>query len=169
MSNSRYTTEEFWNCLEPEEEPAFELVENLPWADHWHEECKRFDKWIPFEGWGKKFPGRFSYNVDENFPSINAYFQGKPNTTRPEIMKLEPGAIIPPHAHIKPSHYHADEYLYNMAINYPEGCRFAFIKGGEVPYKAGDVYKLFVNYDHCVVNDTTEDRYHLVWKDRDAN
>lgn len=169
MGKSTYTTESFWSSMS--DDPCrFEFIETMPWADHWYEECKAFDGWTPFQGYSAVFPGRFShFPTKEDFPSITAYFQGKPNYIQPELMKLEPGAIIPPHAHIKTSHYHADEYLYNMAINYPEGCKFGFIEGGMIPYKQGDVYKLYINYDHCVVNDSNEDRYHLVWKDKNAS
>lgn len=162
MARSHYTIERFWASM-TSDDPAFEFVENMPWASHWHEECKKHDGWEPYVGQHLKHPGRFTATpTRKTFPSISAYFEGKPNYLNPEIMKLEPGAVIPPHLH-------DEDYLYNMAINHPEGCKFGFIRGGLVPYKAGDVYKLNVKADHCVFNDSTEDRYHLVWKERNAD
>ena len=148
---------------------AFEFKGNME-CTSWLKECQQFNDWSPYQGYDITFPGRYSTRpTEETFPEIMSFFKYNPQYIRPEIMKLEPKAAIPPHAHIPISHYYNKEYLYNMALNYPEGCRFGFIEGGYVPYKPGDWYKLFINYDHCVINDSDEDRYHLVWKDSNAN
>ena len=55
------------------------------------------------------------------------------------------------------------QFLYNMAINEPEGCKFAIYPSGIIPYNAGDIYKLYVHNKHAVINGN-KDRFHLMFR-----
>ena len=50
----------------------------------------------------------------------------------------------------------------NIAINQPEGCNFYVESNGIVPFKQGSAIWLDVNNYHCVINDSDQDRYHII-------
>tara|TARA_R100000808_G_scaffold7318_1_gene21567 strand:+ start:5060 stop:5605 length:546 start_codon:yes stop_codon:yes gene_type:complete len=171
MAKSEFTTKSFWEALPPEHfRPRNIHLECWllydTWRDlasEWLQECQAFDDWVPY-GWGDKiFEKRWScFPTDKKLPIINEWFKLHPQYYKPEVMKLDPGGVIPPHSHdYKPDD---PDWLYNMALNYPDGCKFGVYPCGIIPYKPGEIYKLKVYNDHCVVNNSNEIRYHIVFK-----
>ncbi|SVA39869.1 uncharacterized protein METZ01_LOCUS92723 [marine metagenome] len=75
----------------------------------------------------------------------------------PILTKVDAGSKIPAHAHPPESF----DYLYNMSIIEPENCPFE-IGGEEISYKSGDVYKLHIKNSHSVINNSDNDRVHVV-------
>lgn len=153
---------------------CWEFIENCEEHLEILEECKRYKDWEIYSlsevapkrlaKFGKKgFPGRLvCFPTYETFPTFMSWWEKRKDRYHynpPEIRKLDAGAVILPHTHdIKLE----NEFLYNMSINHPEGCFFGIKPGGKVPYKAGDVYKIKVHNEHCVWNNSTEDRYHAI-------
>ena len=97
----------------------------------------------------------FAMPTEEDFPTLHKYLYSHSEYKNPIISKLGPGAQLAPHSHPK------QKMLYNMSINYPEGCQFAVYPTGLIPYKAGDVYKIKVQQEHAVYNRSNSDRYHV--------
>jgi hypothetical protein len=87
----------------------------------------------------------------ETFP-YKAYF-------RVRFMLLEPGGFITPH---KDSDTNKLSPI-NIALNHPEGCKMK-MKGHEgfVPFKPGTAMLLDVGNEHAYINDSDEDRYHII-------
>jgi hypothetical protein len=169
MAASIYTTESFWSELEDikykrQFEPScWKYICNLDVHKTWLKSCEEEKHWNPFEINGKVFEGRSSLVPNSNqLTEIWSWFMDSPEFEDVEVMRLSPGATIPPHIH-------EEEWLYNMAINHPQGCKFGIHPAGIIPYTPGDVYKINVNKDHCVVNDSSEFRYHVVFKDYHAS
>ena len=128
---------------------GFEDAPNMKWDG---------DKFVSADG---IWPRWFAIPDKDNFPTIYKFLEKNKHQYRlPVISKLGPGATILPHRHIGQTHI---PFLYNMCLNFPEGCRFAIYPTGLVPYKAGDIYKLHVHTCvHSVINNSTEDRFHLM-------
>ena len=57
----------------------------------------------------------------------------------------------------------------NFAINQPEDCEMVFENKGLVPFSNGVGFYLDVGRRHCVVNNSNEDRYHLIIHGRRNN
>jgi hypothetical protein len=87
----------------------------------------------------------------ETFP-YKAYF-------RVRFMLLEPGGYITPH---KDSYTNKLSPI-NMALNHPKECKMK-MKGHEgfVPFKPGTAMMLDVGNEHAYVNESDEDRYHII-------
>ena len=115
---------------------------------------------------------RISYNYsweyyhtvpkEEDFPIVMQFIKDNPQYSNPVLSKLGANEKILVH------HHEGDksQFLYNMAINEPEECKFAIYPTGLIPYNAGDIYKLYVNNDHAVINGN-KDRFHLMLKHND--
>ena len=73
-------------------------------------------------------------------------------------MKLEAGGYIMPHTDGKGRIFGP----FNIAINNPDGCQFVFKNDGIVPFKQGRGAFLDLGREHCVWNNSNEDRYHLI-------
>ena len=128
---------------------GFEDTPNTKWDGN---------KFVPADG---IWPRWFAIPDQDNFPTIYKFLEeNKHQYQMPVISKLGPGAVILPHRHIGQRHI---PFLYNMCLNFPDGCRFAIYPTGLVPYKAGDIYKLHVHTStHSVINNSTEDRFHIM-------
>lgn len=87
----------------------------------------------------------------ETFPFSSYY--------RVRFMLLEPGGFITPHTDTVDSRLAP----INMALNHPKGCKMK-MKGHEgfVPFKPGTAMMLDVGNEHAYVNDSNEDRYHII-------
>ena len=116
------------------------------------------------EKWKKVYDNSWEYYhtvpKEKNFPTVIQFLKDNPQYINPVISKLGANEKILVHKH----HHHKDakpQFLYNMAINEPEGCKFAIYPTGLIPYNAGDIYKLYVNYEHSVINGN-KDRFHLL-------
>jgi hypothetical protein len=94
----------------------------------------------------------------EDFPTIHEFLSLYPQYKNPVVAKLGPSEIILVH-----DHGPAPQFLYNMSINEPEGSKSAIYPTGIIPYKPGDIYKLYVHNKHAVINGN-EDRYHLMFR-----
>lgn len=129
------------------------------------------------------------------YPSIKEWFDSIPEVIFPltiDLMKLESGGTIYPHAHTDMSKYlnsNSPFYgvhpknprwspfpgkgfdLFNVCINWNEGCTFATDPHGLLEYADGKTYWLNTSYSHSVQNFGDEARYHLVitcgfWRER---
>lgn len=87
----------------------------------------------------------------ETFPFSSYY--------RVRFMLLEPGGFITPHTDT----FDSKLAPINMALNHPKGCKMK-MKGHEgfVPFKPGTAMMLDVGNEHAYVNDSDEDRYHII-------
>ena len=157
---------------------CWELIENCSVWNDILEECKRFDKWKPhnpltieeeghpnlsikLQKFAKDgFNGRWlTKPTKEDFPTFFNWYDKRFGDYEPEIRRLDAGAVILPHLH---NHVKEKKYLYNMSINHPKGCKFGIKGGGIIPYKNGDVMKINVHKEHCVWNNSSENRYHVI-------
>jgi len=87
----------------------------------------------------------------KNIFPIDTYF-------RVRFMLLEPGGFIFPH---KDSETNQLSPI-NIALNHPEGCIFKMEKHGIVPMKPGVVMLLDVGNIHAYINNSKEDRIHII-------
>jgi hypothetical protein len=78
--------------------------------------------------------------------------------SRVRIMKLSAGGYIMPHTD-GPGRIFGP---LNIALTNPAGCKFVFKNYGEVPFSPGMGFLLNIGEEHCVVNESTEDRYHII-------
>ncbi len=78
---------------------------------------------------------------------------------RVRFMLLEPGGYITPHTDM------FDNRLspINIALNHPKGCKMK-MKGYKefVPFKPGSAMLLDVGNEHAYINESNEDRYHII-------
>jgi hypothetical protein len=78
---------------------------------------------------------------------------------RVRVMKLIPGGYI---------EFHQDDNLpgalgaVNIAINNPEGHYFLMKNYGIIPFKPGRAIMLNIANPHAIINDSKEDRYHII-------
>jgi hypothetical protein len=112
---------------------------------------------------------RYSYSVEPKYrwtevadycPHIVEQIKKLPysNFSRVRIMKLAAGGYIMPHTD-GPGRLFGP---LNIALTNPEGCRFIFKDYGEVPFKPGMGFLLDIGREHCVINESQEDRYHVI-------
>ena len=78
---------------------------------------------------------------------------------RVRFMLLEPGGYITPHTDMFENRLSP----INMALNHPKGCKMK-MKGhdGFVPFKPGTAMLLDVGNEHAYINESNEDRYHII-------
>ena len=78
---------------------------------------------------------------------------------RVRFMLLEPGGFITPHKDMSENKLSP----VNMALNHPDGCKMK-MKGHEgfVPFKPGTAMMLDVGNEHAYINDSKEDRFHII-------
>ena len=156
---------------------CWEFIENCPTHLKILEECKIFKNWKEYNSNSTLESGHphlseklkklkagvtgrwFTKPTEEHFPTFMEWYDKRFGDYEPEIRKLDAGSVILPHLH---NHEKEKKYLYNMSINHPEGCKFGIKGGGIVPYHAGDVLKINVHNEHCVWNNSHEDRYHVI-------
>jgi hypothetical protein len=98
----------------------------------------------------------------EFLPQTVGYFKNVwpcDSYSRLRIMKLSPGAIIEVHQdHIGPPRMGP----INIAITQPNNCNFYVEGHGIIPFVPGSAVWLDVGNRHCVINDSDEDRYHII-------
>jgi hypothetical protein len=51
----------------------------------------------------------------------------------------------------------------NVAINNPEGCELMMEQFGILPYTPGSVFKINTGYNHAVINNSNEPRFHMIF------
>lgn len=76
---------------------------------------------------------------------------------RIRFMLLEPGGYIEPH------HDSSDYRLgaINISLNNPKNCRLVN-ELGTVPHSNGSIILFNTSYQHAALNDSDEDRYHII-------
>lgn len=78
---------------------------------------------------------------------------------RLRFMLMEPGGYIMPHSDNKQSNVGA---AVNFSLNHPPRCRMV-TERGVLPFEdSGSVFLFNNHYMHAVVNDDTEERYHMI-------
>lgn len=77
---------------------------------------------------------------------------------RVRIMKLSAGGYIMPH-NDGPGRIFGP---LNIALTNPDGCKFIFKDYGVVPFEPGKGFLLDIGNEHCVINNSSEDRYHII-------
>lgn len=77
---------------------------------------------------------------------------------RVRFMLLEPGGYIYPHRDSATNQLSP----INIALNHPEGCIFKMKEHGVVPMKPGVVMLLDVGNIHAYINNSNEDRIHII-------
>ena len=93
-----------------------------------------------------------TYNYFKNVFPYKQYF-------RLRYMLLEPGGYITPHNDSDVSKLSP----INIALNHPKGCKMKMKDHeGYVPFKPGSVVMLDVSNTHAYINDSDEDRYHII-------
>lgn len=50
----------------------------------------------------------------------------------------------------------------NVALNNPKNCKWHWRDGESLEFSAGDAYAMNLSYEHSIVNDSDQDRYHLI-------
>lgn len=84
---------------------------------------------------------------------------------RLRFMLLEAGGYIEPHSD---NQQNSLATAVNISLNNPDDCRM-ITEYGVVPFEnTGSVFSFNNHYQHCVVNDSSQDRYHIIvhgiWK-----
>jgi hypothetical protein len=120
-----------------------------------------YDKTEHYDRYGHTDESKYRWTeVCEYAPYIVSLIKSLPydSFSRVRIMKLAAGGYIMPHND-------GEGRIYgplNVALTHPEGCRFVFEKYGEVPFRSGRGFILDIGINHCVVNASDQDRYHLI-------
>jgi len=92
-------------------------------------------------------------NYFKNEYPINVY-------DRIRFMLIEPGGYINPH--VDGSRDDNPSRAVNMSLNNPDEC-FLITENGIVPYdNNGSVFYFNIAYEHGVINNSNEDRYHII-------
>lgn len=81
---------------------------------------------------------------------------------RLRVMKLAPGGYIFLHSDEDKNKTNNCMYPVNIAITQPKECEFIFENAGVVPFEPGSAFLLNVSNKHLVINNSNEDRYHLI-------
>jgi len=93
-----------------------------------------------------------TYNYFKDVFPYKKYF-------RLRYMLLEPGGYITPHNDSDTSKLSP----INIALNHPKGCKMKMKDHeGYVPFKPGSVVMLDVSNTHAYINNSDEDRYHII-------
>ena len=97
-------------------------------------------------------------------PTITKFFKQTfdyDQYARIRIMKLCAGGYIHPHQDVEDI-TEARLGPINIALNNPDECKFYMKDIGYLPFKQGRVIKLNLYNQHCVMNNSDQDRYHLI-------
>jgi hypothetical protein len=131
----------------------------------WESFCihgKSYDATRESEFYNDLRPMTWTKEAVELMPITVNYFKNAwPCTVydRLRIMKLSPGAIIEVH-----QDYQGPLRMgpINIAITQPIDCKFYIEGQGVVPFKPGSAVWLDIGRRHCVINDSDQDRYHII-------
>ena len=102
-------------------------------------------------------------NASAECPITTNYFKNKYPVSvydRIRFMLIEPGGYID--VHVDGSREDNPSRAVNMSLNNPDGC-FLITEEGIVPYDDnGSVFYFNIAYEHGVINNSNEDRYHII-------
>lgn len=108
-------------------------------------------------------------NISKYFPKTVEYWKNFPaeRFTRIRFMKLKAGGSISVHndnyENIPEDFNPLDGILpINVAIVHPDNCKMIIEDCGSVPFSAGKVFLINVAKNHMVVNNSSQDRIHLI-------
>jgi hypothetical protein len=107
-------------------------------------------------------PMSWTAEAEQYLPTTVRYFKESwPGNSydRVRVMLLKPGGIITLH-----TDYELPGELgpINIALNQPTNCNFYMKSFGIVPFNAGDAWMLNVANHHTVINNSNENRYHII-------
>ena len=116
-----------------------------------------------FHAYGYKSQEETPYNwteIKDKCPKTIEFLKSLPfeNKFRIRFMLLEPGGYIYPHKDQEDFSF----YPINIALNHPDGCKFAMDDIGVLPFKSGKAFHMNLAYRHSVVNYSNEKRFHLI-------
>lgn len=77
---------------------------------------------------------------------------------RVRFMLLEAGGYIEPHRDTE----HSILGAVNVALTHPKECIWNWGDGSTMQFEPGDAYAMNISYEHSVINNSNEDRYHLI-------
>mgnify|MGYP000285197424 FL=1 len=77
---------------------------------------------------------------------------------RTRFMLLEAGGYIDFHKDMDYSVLAA----VNISLNNPKNCKWHWKDGETLEFSPGDAYAMNLSYEHSIINDSEEDRYHLI-------
>ena len=120
-----------------------------------------YDKTEHWDRYGSLDESHYRWTeVCEYAPYIVSLIKSLPYSKfgRVRIMKLSAGGYIMPHTD-GPGRIFGP---LNIALTNPSGCKFVFKKYGTVPFEPGKGFLLDIGNEHCVINDSSEDRYHII-------
>ena len=120
-----------------------------------------YDKTEHWDRYGSLDESHYRWTeVCEYAPCIVSLIKSLPYSKfgRVRIMKLSAGGYIMPHTD-GPGRIFGP---LNIALTNPSGCKFVFKKYGTVPFEPGKGFLLDIGNEHCVINDSLEDRYHII-------
>lgn len=83
---------------------------------------------------------------------------------RVRFMLLEAGGQIGFHKDTD----HPIVEMVNIALSHPPECVWHWDNGTTLDFKPGDAYAVNISYPHSVVNNSTEDRYHIIVHHHDS-
>jgi hypothetical protein len=118
--------------------------------------------------------GEFKWSeLSEKVPSITKFWKEFPceSFKRIRFMKLEAGGYINIHndlpndnklARLKDLNVLGTTVAINVAITNPVGCRMIIEGCGSVPWTPGDIFIINNTKNHCVINQGTQDRIHMI-------
>lgn len=116
-----------------------------------------------FHAYGYKSQEEAPYNwteIADQCPVTINFLKTLPfaKKNRIRFMLLEPGGYIHPHRDQEDFSF----YPINIALNNPQGCRFAMEGKGVLPFRPGKGFMMNLAYTHCVFNDSNEPRIHMI-------
>jgi hypothetical protein len=120
-----------------------------------------YDKTEHFDQYGHSDESKYRWTeVCEYCPYIVNLIKSLPFSKygRVRIMKLSAGGYIMPHTDGAGRIFGP----LNFALTHPEGCKFVFKDVGTVPFKIGRGFMLDIGREHVVVNQSEQDRYHII-------
>lgn len=120
-----------------------------------------YDKTEHWDRYGNRDETHYRWTeVCEYAPYIVSLIKSLPYSKfgRVRIMKLSAGGYIMPHTD-GPGRIFGP---LNIALTNPDGCRFVFKDRGVVPFEPGKGFLLDIGNEHCVINDSKQDRYHII-------
>lgn len=79
--------------------------------------------------------------------------------------------LVPPGGYILPHKDRDRSFLspVNIALTNPKGCEFVMENNGVVPFEPGKAFLVDISNNHCIWNNSNEDRIHLIIHYRGKN
>jgi hypothetical protein len=99
-------------------------------------------------------------SIIKNFPYTFNFLKSLPyhKFNKIRITRLEPQGFITPHIDQEIKMFN----ILNIAINNPKDCHYVFKNFGEVPFKDESSFLLDISKEHCLINLSNQNCYHIV-------